>query len=159
MRSLTFLGRKQFSLLKDRLVQIIPQKQAEIADIKKRLGDKQLGHYTVEQVIGGMRAIKGLFQDISSVDPFSGVMMRGYTIPQLKEFLPSAVEDGEPLPEGLYWLLMTGELPSKKQFQSIHAEIRINALECDTPFGQLCAPSLLPSEDPRPPERPSLSPL
>lgn len=66
--------------------------------------------------------MKGLFQDISSVDPFSGVMMRGYTIPQLKEFLPNAVNQGEPLPEGLFWLLMTGDLPNKKEFQSIHDE-------------------------------------
>jgi citrate synthase len=42
-------------------------------------------------------------------------MMRGYTIPQLKEFLPNAVADGEPLPEGLFWLLMTGELPTKAE--------------------------------------------
>ena len=35
-----------------------------------------------------MRGIKGLFQDISKVDPLAGVMFKGYTIPQLKEFLP-----------------------------------------------------------------------
>jgi len=59
-----------------------------------------------------MRGIKGIFQDISKVDPLSGVLFKGYTIPQLVEFLPKKKE--EPLPEGCLWLLMTGELPKEK---------------------------------------------
>jgi citrate synthase len=36
--------------------------------------------------------------------------------------LPNAVAQGEPLPEGLFWLLMTGELPTNAEFKSIHDE-------------------------------------
>lgn len=36
--------------------------------------------------------------------------------------LPAAVEGGEPLPEGLFWLLLTGEVPTADQVKSLSAE-------------------------------------
>ena len=35
---------------------------------------------------------------------------RGHTIPELQEKLPAAQPGGEPIPEGLLWLLLTGEV-------------------------------------------------
>lgn len=63
--------------------------------------------------------MKGLMSDLSHVDPYQGIMFRGYSIPQLKEFLPKAdpkahdQQNQEPLPEGIFWLLMTGKLPTE----------------------------------------------
>lgn len=34
--------------------------------------------------------MKGLMSDLSRCDPYQGIIFRGYTIPQLKEFLPKA---------------------------------------------------------------------
>lgn len=31
-----------------------------------------------------MRGMKGLFQDISTVDPIDGLKVRGYSIPEMK---------------------------------------------------------------------------
>jgi len=56
-----------------------------------------------------MRGMKAIFSDVSTVDPLSGILFKGYTIPQIKDFLPKIID--EPLCEGLFWLLMTGELP------------------------------------------------
>lgn len=39
--------------------------------------------------------------------------MRDYAIPEIKEYLSKAEGGHEPLPEGLFWLLCTGEFPSK----------------------------------------------
>lgn len=41
--------------------------------------------------------------------------------PQAK--LPGAKEGGQPLPEGLLWLLLTGQLPTKAQADSVSAEL------------------------------------
>jgi hypothetical protein len=58
-------------LLKQRLADLIPQKQAQLAEIKKKYGNEVLGQITVGQVIGGMRGVKGLFYDGSLLDPQS----------------------------------------------------------------------------------------
>lgn len=62
-----------------------------------------------------MRGIKGLIYEGSLLDPEEGIRFRGYSIPECREKLPKAENGEEPLPEGLFWLLMTGEIPSKDQ--------------------------------------------
>ena len=64
---------------------------------------------------GGMRGIKGLVTETSVLDPEEGIRFRGYTIPECQETLPKAPGGEEPLPEGLFWLLMTGDIPNEKQ--------------------------------------------
>lgn len=68
-----------------------------------------------------MRGIKGLIWDPSVLDPEEGIRFRGYTIPECQKLLPSATTSGgeEPLPEGLFWLLVTGEIPTQEQVQAL----------------------------------------
>ncbi len=42
-----------------------------------------------------------------------GIRFRGLSIPECQKKLPAAIKGGEPLPEGLLWLLVTGEVGSK----------------------------------------------
>lgn len=60
-----------------------------------------------------------------------GIRFRGLSIPELQEQLPVApgksVDDGEPLPEALLWLLMTGEVPTEAQTRSVTAELHKRA--------------------------------
>ena len=49
------------------------------------------------------------------LDPEEGIRFRGYTIPECQELLPHAPGGEEPLPEGLFWLLVTGEIPTEEQ--------------------------------------------
>ena len=62
-----------------------------------------------------MRGIKGLVTETSVLDAEEGIRFRGHTIPDCQEKLPKAPGGSEPLPEGLFWLLMTGELPTQQQ--------------------------------------------
>ena len=39
-----------------------------------------------------------------------GIRFRGLSIPECQKVLPTAVKGGEPLPEGLLWLLLTGKV-------------------------------------------------
>lgn len=86
------------------------------------LGSKVLGEVTVEQAYGGMRGIKGMIWEGSVLDPDEGIRFRGYTIPECQKKLPAADNGEEPLPEGLFWLLVTGEIPTSEQVKLISAE-------------------------------------
>lgn len=44
-----------------------------------------------------------------------GIRFRGKTIPECQSLLPKAPGGSEPLPEGLFWLLVTGEIPTQEQ--------------------------------------------
>ena len=67
------------------------------------------------QAYGGMRGITGLVTETSLLDPEEGIRFRGYSIPECQDKLPKAAGGKEPLPEGLFWLLMTGEMPTPQQ--------------------------------------------
>lgn len=64
---------------------------------------------------GGMRGIKGLVCETSVLDPEEGIRFRGYSIPECQKLLPKAKGGQEPLPEGLFWLLITGDIPTEAQ--------------------------------------------
>lgn len=49
---------------------------------------------------------------------------RGHSIPELQKKLPAAVKGGEPLPEGLLWLLLTGEVPTEAQVAELGDELK-----------------------------------
>lgn len=64
---------------------------------------------------GGMRGIKGLVCETSVLDPDEGIRFRGLSIPECQKVLPKAPGGTEPLPEGLFWLLITGDIPTESQ--------------------------------------------
>ncbi|ORX63986.1 citrate synthase [Basidiobolus meristosporus CBS 931.73] len=109
-------------ILKERLAQLVPEKQEEVKKIKKDHGSKVLGNVTVDMVYGGMRGIKGLVWEGSLLDPEEGIRFRGLTIPDCQQQLPSAPSGEEPLPEGLFWLLLTGEVPTSEQAAYLSSE-------------------------------------
>jgi len=87
---------------------------AEYNNLKKEHGDKVIANVTVGQVMTGMKGVPSLITDTSKLDPQEGIRFRGYTIPELREKLPRLNEDeGEPLPEGMFYLLLMGEIPEK----------------------------------------------
>lgn len=75
------------------------------------------------QMYGGMRGIKGLVCETSVLDPEEGIRFRGYSIPECQKLLPKGKGGAEPLPEGLFWLLITGDIPTDAQvlYTSFHA--------------------------------------
>lgn len=48
-----------------------------------------------------------------------GIRFRGKSIPGIQEALPKAPGGSEPLPEGLFWLLLTGEVPTQDQVAAL----------------------------------------
>jgi len=110
--------------LAERLREIIPQKVAEVKEIRKNHGNLSLGEVTAEMTYGGMRGIKGLICETSALDPEEGIRFRGLSIPECQQKLPAYKPGGEPQPEGLLWLLLTDEVPTKAQVEGLTEELR-----------------------------------
>lgn len=95
---------------------------AEVKALIKEHGDKKLGEYTVAQIYQGMKGIIGLITETSKLDAEEGIRFRGYSIPELREKLPKAPGGTEPLPEGIFYLMLVGELPSEEDVHFISNE-------------------------------------
>ncbi|MCO5237364.1 MAG: citrate (Si)-synthase, eukaryotic [Chitinophagaceae bacterium] len=91
----------------------------EIKEILKEHGDRKIGEVVLSQIYQGMRGITGLVSETSLLDAREGIRFRGYTIPQLQKKLPKAPNGHEPLPEGLFYLMLMGDLPSEADVNDI----------------------------------------
>ena len=120
-------ARAMSTSLKDELAKVVPTEQARKKAILDAHGSKTLGEVTVSQAYGGARDIECMVWETSLLDAQEGIRFRGHSIPELQEKLPRATENGEPLPEGLLWLLMTGELPTDAQAKSVTDELHERA--------------------------------
>ena len=105
------------NLLKEKLASQIPGQRDEIRNLVKTYGDVVLTEATVAMAYGGMRGIKGLICDTSEVSPEKGLIIR--EIPLL--------EITDKLPEEIFWLLVTGELPSADELKSLQGELASRA--------------------------------
>ncbi|CAD7015450.1 unnamed protein product [Ceratitis capitata] len=104
---------------------VAEQVKSERARVKKFAVEKantKIGEVTVSQIYGGMRGIPALLCETSSLDPEEGIRFRGLTIQDLYDKLPKLECGEEPLPEAVFWLLMTGKIPSKEQAKMITDE-------------------------------------
>lgn len=107
----------------DKLKEKFAKKAAAEAEAVKQFisqsGDVVIGDYTIAQVYQGMRGMTGLVTETSKLDPEEGIRFRGYSIPELREKLPKAPGGSEPLPEGIFYLMLLGELPTQEDVNDI----------------------------------------
>ena len=123
----TFLNAKRFQstlTLKETFANQIPAKIEEIKSFKKKYGNTVIDQVTLKQVYGGMRGIKAMVWEGSVLDPEEGIKFRGLTIPEIRNKLPHGPNNSqEPLPEGLFWLVLTGEIPTEEQVRQLSADL------------------------------------
>jgi len=108
--------------LKEVLKQRITAEQDNVKNFRKEHGNHVIGEVTVDMAYGGMRGIKGLVCETSVLDPEEGIRFRGYSIPECQKLLPKVSGGQEPLPEGLFWLLATGDVPTAAQVSAVSKE-------------------------------------
>lgn len=107
--------------LKDRFKSKADTVAAEIKELLKEHGSKKIGEVTLSQIYQGMRGITGLVSETSLLDAQEGIRFRGYSIPELQKKLPKANGGTEPLPEGLFLLMLLGELPTEEDVHDLTA--------------------------------------
>jgi citrate synthase len=106
-------------IIKDRFKEKGDKLAAEIKDIIKEHGSKKIGEVQLAQIYQGMRGITGLVSETSLLDAQEGIRFRGYSIPELQAKLPKADGGSEPLPEGLFYLMLVGDLPDDEEAQHV----------------------------------------
>jgi citrate synthase len=101
-------------ILKDRFKVKAEAHATEVKELLKQHGSKKIGEVQLSQIYQGMRGITGLVSETSLLDAKEGIRFRGYSIPELQKNLPKHNGGTEPLPEGLFYLMLIGELPDEE---------------------------------------------
>ena len=92
---------------------------SEYQKLKSEHSDKVIANVTIGQVMTGMKGVPSLITDTSKLDPQKGIRFRGHSIPELRQKLPRLNPDGEPLPEGLFYLMLIDEIPERDDVLNI----------------------------------------
>ncbi len=100
--------------LKEKLAAQVPDIRQRVRNLVKDHGSKVISDVTVEQVLGGMRGVKSLVCDTSEVLLDQGVIIRGIPILELTDRLP----------EEIFYLLLTGELPDASSLGNLQSELK-----------------------------------
>jgi len=82
-----------------------------------------IGEVNVSQVVGGMRGLPGMLYETSKLHPVNGITYRGMDLFQIRDQAPKTVPGGQPIPEGVLWLLLTGEFPSDSEIKEFKEDM------------------------------------
>ncbi|MGM0620410.1 MAG: citrate (Si)-synthase [Bacteroidota bacterium] len=113
--------------IKYRFFQKASKCSKEFQRIKNEHADKVIAEVTLGQVLTGMKGIPLLVTDTSKLDPNEGIRFKGYSIPELREKLPKISPTGEPLPEGLFYLMLIGEIPTQDDVLNLSKDFATRA--------------------------------
>jgi len=105
--------------IKERFKLKADSQSEEIKALLKKHGTKKIGEVHLSQIYQGMRGITGLVSETSLLDAQDGIRFRGFAIPELQKKLPKAPNGNEPLPEGLFYLMLMGELPDENDVNDV----------------------------------------
>jgi citrate synthase len=121
-------------ILHEKMTAQLPAWKERVKTLVKEHGETVVDKVTISQVYGGMRDIKSMVTDVSFVDPATGIKFRGMAIPEVLAKLPKPRGAKIPYVGGLYYLLITGEIPTKAQAEEVEQEWAKRALVPDYVF-------------------------
>lgn len=121
-------------ILHEKMVEQLPAWRDRVKMLVKEHGETVVDQVTISQIYGGMRDIKSMVTDISFVDPATGIKFRGMAIPEVLARLPKPRGAKIPYVGGLYYLLMTGEVPTRLQAEEVEKEWAARAVVPDYVF-------------------------
>ncbi|PHH86231.1 hypothetical protein CDD83_10545 [Cordyceps sp. RAO-2017] len=108
--------------LKATLRDAIPAKRELLRKVKAHAG-KAIGEVRIENTLGGMRGLKAMVWEGSVLDADEGIRFHGRTIKDCQRELPKGTSGSEMLPEAMFWLLLTGRVPSERQVRGLSRQL------------------------------------
>lgn len=108
--------------MKERLVDLVPSVQESFNKFRKENDKKVIDQVTVGQLLGGMRDIKSLYHEPSLLDKNDGIRFRKIKCIDAIQKLTFPEISSQPLPEAIFWLLVTGEMPTIEQVKWLSQE-------------------------------------
>lgn len=108
--------------MKATLRKVIPAKRELLKEVKAH-SSAVIGEVKVENALGGMRGLKAMVWEGSVLDADEGIRFHGRTIKDCQKELPKGKTGTEMLPEAMFWLLLTGQVPSTNQVRGLSREL------------------------------------
>jgi citrate synthase len=102
------------SIISEKLSEKIDIWRKEAKEVLSNSGNKILSEVSVTQAFGGMRGVRALICDTSKVPPDEGLIVRNMRLAELVGKTP----------EEIYFLLLTGDLPDKKELQGFSDDLK-----------------------------------
>ena len=109
------------SILLEKLEQKIPNWREDVRTLISDSGSSVISEVALKQAYGGMRGVKGLVCDTSSVSEDTGLIIRGIPLLDIIEILP----------EEVLYLLLTGDLPDKDALSELQSNLQEHAVVPD----------------------------
>lgn len=100
----------------------IMEKRKIIRSFRKDHGKTKVADITVDQMYRSMTGTETLVYEPSNIDPEKGIRYYNQTISECWERLPKVDGGHQPLPEGMFHLLVTGDIPDKEQVKMLSKE-------------------------------------
>jgi citrate synthase len=114
--------------IKNRFYEAAMKKYDEYMKLKNEYSDVVVGKVTIGHVLSGMKGVPSLLTETSKLDPNEGIRFRGISLKELRKTIPRLCEHGEPLPEGLFYLMLIGEIPELDDISNISKDWATRAI-------------------------------
>jgi len=109
-------------VMRTKIAVLAKEKAALKADLLKNHGERKIQDVTVEMAINGARAIKSMVTETSDLDANMGIAYRHLSLYDVNKKLPKAPGGQVALPEGAFWLLVTGQVPTDEEVKGLTEE-------------------------------------
>jgi len=109
------------SILLKKLEEKIPNWRDDVNSLVSNSGSSTISEVTLKQAYGGMRGVKGLVCDTSSVSADTGLIIRGKPLLDIIDILP----------EEVLYLLLTGDLPNSAALKELQSNFQEHAVVPD----------------------------
>ena len=113
--------------LKEKFKDQINDSRDRVKNLVTEYGDKIVGEISLRQIYSGMRGMLSMVTETSKLDPNEGIRFRGYSLPEIQDVLPRAKGSNQPLPEGMFYLMLIGSLPNDNDVRNISLELEIRS--------------------------------
>ena len=120
MVSLIYIDMKS---LKEKFEDQINDSRHRVKNLVSEYGDKIVGEISLRQIYSGMRGMLSMVTETSKLDADEGIRFRGYSLPEIQDVLPRAKDSNQPLPEGIFYLMLIGSLPNNNDVKNISLEL------------------------------------
>ncbi len=101
------------STLIETLTKKVPEWRTEARQLLDEKSDNVISNVTVSQAYGGMRGVKALVCDTSAVSADTGLIIRGRPLLEITDILP----------EEVFFLLLTGDMPDKDALSDLQGQL------------------------------------
>ncbi|XP_015126096.1 probable citrate synthase 2, mitochondrial [Diachasma alloeum] len=103
--------------LKEALSEKIPLYYDLLREFREEHNATVIGQITVDDLYSGLSGVNTTVRETSEIHPELGITYRGLTMPEVVKLLP--LHGNYPSPESVFWLLLTGDVPTEVQTASL----------------------------------------